>query len=135
MVEYDATGTNALRVFNPNIAINPHALRIDRYGNIWATDAYWNVLWKLNPKGEVLMTLGKRGESGAWNDAPGTGCSISRWISRSTRTTTSTSSRDMAEHRRPRTARSARPIHMPRGRIVTPSPRTHLSCRVRIRGS
>jgi len=69
MVEYDATGTNVLRVFNPNIAVNPHALRIDRYGNIWATDSYWNVLWKLNSKGEVLMTLGKRGENGAWNDA------------------------------------------------------------------
>src|SRR5215813_6748465 len=68
MVEYDATGTNVLRVFNPNMAINPHALRIDRYGNIWATDAYWNVLWKLNPKGEVLMMLGKRGEAGAWSD-------------------------------------------------------------------
>ena len=58
-----------LRVFNPNIAINPHALRVDRSGNIWATDAYWNVLWKLNAKGEVLMMLGKRGENAAWNDA------------------------------------------------------------------
>ena len=69
MVEYDATGSKVLRVFNPNIAVNPHALRIDRYGNIWATDAYWNVLWKLNPKGEPLMMLGRRGENGAWNDA------------------------------------------------------------------
>src|SRR5262245_40649954 len=69
MVEYDAAGAKVLRVFNPNMAINPHALRIDRYGNIWATDAYWNVLWKLNPKGEVLMMLGKRGEVGAWSDA------------------------------------------------------------------
>ena len=68
MVEYDATGSRVLRVFNPNIAVNPHALRVDRHGNIWATDAYWNVLWKLNPKGEVLMMLGKRGENGAWND-------------------------------------------------------------------
>ena len=68
MVEYDATGTNVLRVFNPNIAINPHALRVDRYGNIWTTDAYWNVLWKLNPKGEVLMKLGTRGETAAWSD-------------------------------------------------------------------
>ena len=69
MVEYDATGSKVLRVFNPNIAINPHALRVDRYGNIWATDAYWNVLWKLSSKGEVQMMLGKRGENGAWNDA------------------------------------------------------------------
>ena len=69
MVEYDATGSKVLRVFNPNIAINPHALRIDRSGSIWATDAYWKVLWKLSSKGEVLMMLGKRGENGAWNDA------------------------------------------------------------------
>jgi hypothetical protein len=41
---------------------------VDRYGNIWATDSFWNVLWKLNPKGEVLMMLGRRGENGAWND-------------------------------------------------------------------
>src|SRR6267142_6144324 len=30
MVEYDAAGSKVLRVFNPNIAINPHALRVDR---------------------------------------------------------------------------------------------------------
>ena len=69
MVEYDATGTRVLRVFNPNIAINPHALRIDRHGNIWVSDAYWNVVWKLSTKGDVLMMLGRRGENGAWNDA------------------------------------------------------------------
>ena len=69
MVEYDATGTRVLRVFNPNIAVNPHALRVDRHGNIWVSDAYWNVVWKLSPKGDVLMMLGRRGESGAWNDA------------------------------------------------------------------
>ncbi len=69
MVEYDATASKVLRVFNPNIAINPHALRVDRHGNIWASDAYWNVVWKLNSKGEVLMMLGKRAENGAWDDA------------------------------------------------------------------
>ena len=69
MIEYDATGSKVLRVFNPNIAVNPHALRVDRHGNIWVTDAYWNVLFKLNPKGEVLMMLGKRGENAAWTDA------------------------------------------------------------------
>src|SRR5919106_3906577 len=50
MVEYDATGTRVLRVFNPNIAINPHALRVDRHGSIWVSDSYWNVVWKLSPK-------------------------------------------------------------------------------------
>jgi DNA-binding beta-propeller fold protein YncE len=69
MVEYDATGSRVLRVFNPNIAVNPHAMRVDRYGNIWVSDAFWNVVWKLNSKGEVLMSLGKRGENGAWDDS------------------------------------------------------------------
>src|SRR5215510_9759164 len=36
MVEYDATGSKVLRVFNPNIAINPHALRGEKYCNLWA---------------------------------------------------------------------------------------------------
>src|SRR5689334_12176579 len=71
-VDYDASGTNVLRVFNPHSAVRPHALRIYRYGNISATDSYWNALWKLNAKGEALRTLGKRGENragdgAAWN--------------------------------------------------------------------
>jgi hypothetical protein len=69
MVEYDVTGSKVLRVFNPNIAVNPHALRVDRHGNIWVSDSFWNVIYKLNAKGETLMMLGRRGENGAWNDA------------------------------------------------------------------
>ena len=45
MVEYDPTGTKVLRVFNPNIAMNPHALRVDRYGNIWVSDSFRNVIY------------------------------------------------------------------------------------------
>jgi sugar lactone lactonase YvrE len=69
MVEYDPTGTTVKRVFNPNIAINPHGLRVDRYGNIWAIDSFLNVIYKLNSKGEVLKTFGIRGENAVWNDA------------------------------------------------------------------
>jgi len=68
MVEYDAKG-NFLRTFNPNIAINTHGMRVDRHGNIWAIDSFLNVIWKLNPKGEPLMVVGKRGEVGAWDDS------------------------------------------------------------------
>jgi DNA-binding beta-propeller fold protein YncE len=68
MVEYDASG-KLLRTFNPNIAINPHAMRVDRYGNIWILDAFLNVLWKLKPNGEPVMTLGTRGEVAKWDDA------------------------------------------------------------------
>ena len=67
MLEYDAQG-KLLRTFNPNIAINPHALRVDRYGNIWILDAFLNVVWKLKPNGEPLMTVGTRGEVGKWDE-------------------------------------------------------------------
>ena len=68
MAEYDPSG-KFLRAFNPNIAVNAHGLRVDRYGNIWAADSFMNVIWKLNPKGEPLMMLGTRGEVGPWDDA------------------------------------------------------------------
>jgi len=69
MVEYDPTGTKVLRVFNPNIAINPHGIRIDRHGNIWIIDSFMNVIWKLNPNGDVIRIFGVRGENAAWDDA------------------------------------------------------------------
>jgi DNA-binding beta-propeller fold protein YncE len=68
MLEYDAQG-KLLRTFNPNIAINPHGMRIDRDGNIWVTDSFLNVVWKLNPNGEPVMTVGTRGEVAKWDEA------------------------------------------------------------------
>jgi len=67
LVEYDAQG-KFIRTFNPNIAINTHGMRIDRQGNIWILDAFLNVLWKLKPNGEPLMTVGTRGEVAKWDD-------------------------------------------------------------------
>lgn len=68
MVEYDPTGTTVKRVFNPNMAMNPHGLRVDRHGNIWAIDSFLNVIYKMNGKGEVLRVFGTRGENAAWTD-------------------------------------------------------------------
>src|ERR1043165_4439657 len=68
MVEYDGNG-KFLRTFNPNIAINSHGMRVDRHGNIWLTDSFLNVVWKLNPKGEPEMMLGNRGEVAPWDDS------------------------------------------------------------------
>jgi hypothetical protein len=69
MVEYDPTGTKQLRVFNPNIAMNPHALRVDPHGNIWVSDSFLNVIFKLNPNGDVIRTFGVRGENAKWDDS------------------------------------------------------------------
>ena len=68
MVEYDGSG-KFLRTFNPNIAVNSHGMRVDRHGNIWLTDSFLNVVWKLNPKGEPMMMLGNRGEVAQWDDS------------------------------------------------------------------
>jgi len=68
MVEYDPNG-KFIRSFNPGIARFTHGLRIDRHGNIWATDTFLNIVWKLNMKGEPLMMLGQYGESAGWDDS------------------------------------------------------------------
>ncbi len=46
-------------------------MRLDRDGNIWATDVGAHVVYKLNPQGQVLLTLGTKGEAGEWNEATG----------------------------------------------------------------
>jgi streptogramin lyase len=68
MTEYDPSG-KFIRTFNPGMARFTHGLRVDRDGNIWATDTFLNMVWKLNIKGEPLMTLGTYGEVEAWDDA------------------------------------------------------------------
>ena len=68
MIEYDPTGTTVKRVFNPNIAMNPHGMRVDRHGNIWAIDSFLNVVYKMNGKGEVQKVFGTRGENAKWDD-------------------------------------------------------------------
>lgn len=44
---------------------NPHFLRIDREGNVWAADYGAHVVMKFTKKGELLLTLGTHGVAGA----------------------------------------------------------------------
>jgi len=44
-------------------------LRIDAEGNLWAADVGAHVVMKLNPQGQVLLTLGVKGQAGEWNEA------------------------------------------------------------------
>jgi DNA-binding beta-propeller fold protein YncE len=41
-----------------------HSIRVDSAGNIWLVDAPGQVVYKMNPQGKVIMTLGRRGVSG-----------------------------------------------------------------------
>jgi DNA-binding beta-propeller fold protein YncE len=42
-----------------------HSIRVDPDHNIWALDAPGQVIYKMNPQGKVLMTLGRKGVAGA----------------------------------------------------------------------
>jgi sugar lactone lactonase YvrE len=68
--EFDPNGA-FVRAFGDKMFTRSHGLRIDAENNLWATDVGAHVVYKLNPKGEILLTLGTRGEAGEWNEAAG----------------------------------------------------------------
>jgi DNA-binding beta-propeller fold protein YncE len=68
--EFDENGA-FIRTFGDKLFTRSHGLRIDRDDNLWATDVGAHVVVKLNPRGEVLLTLGTKGEAGEWNEAAG----------------------------------------------------------------
>jgi len=68
IAEFDADG-KFIRAFGEGLFTRSHGLRIDRDGNLWTTDVGAHVVMKLNPAGEVLLTLGMKGQAGEWNEA------------------------------------------------------------------
>jgi sugar lactone lactonase YvrE len=66
--EFDADG-KFIRAFGDGLFTRSHGLRIDRDGNLWATDVGAHVVMKVSPQGQVLLTLGTKGEAGEWNEA------------------------------------------------------------------
>ena len=68
--EYDDKGA-FVRAFGDRFT-RAHGLRIDREGNLWATDVGAHTVMKFNPAGEVLLTIGTKGQGGAWDEAAGT---------------------------------------------------------------
>jgi sugar lactone lactonase YvrE len=68
--EFNPDGT-FVRAFGDKLFTRSHGLRIDREGNLWATDVGGHVVVKLNREGQTLLTIGTRGEAGEWNEATG----------------------------------------------------------------
>jgi DNA-binding beta-propeller fold protein YncE len=68
LTEFDAEG-KFIRSFGEGLFTRSHGLRIDAAGNIWATDVGAHVVYKLSPQGQVLLTLGTKGQPGAWDSA------------------------------------------------------------------
>jgi sugar lactone lactonase YvrE len=65
--EFDPAGT-FVRSFGEPMT-RAHGLRIDRDGNLWATDVGAHTVMKYNMKGELLLTIGVKGQAGAWDEA------------------------------------------------------------------
>ena len=61
--EFDQNGA-FVRAFGDGMFTRSHGLRIDPDGNLWATDVGGHIVVKLNPAGQVLLTLGTKGEAG-----------------------------------------------------------------------
>jgi DNA-binding beta-propeller fold protein YncE len=45
-----------------------HGLRIDHENNVWLTDTGYHQVFKFDPQGKLLLTLGKKGEPGSGPD-------------------------------------------------------------------
>lgn len=69
ILKYDANG-KLLASWGQGMFIFPHGGTVDRDGNLWITDARGesgkgHQVFKFNPQGKVLMTLGRAGVSGS----------------------------------------------------------------------
>jgi len=79
IVKYDQQG-NILTSFGGGLIIWPHGIHVDKYGNVWVTDARaatpgelaqnpdaagkGHTVYKFSPQGEVLLVLGTPGVAG-----------------------------------------------------------------------
>jgi DNA-binding beta-propeller fold protein YncE len=66
--EFDADG-KFIRSFGEGLYTRSHGFYIDKDDNLWATDVGGHIVQKLNPQGQVLLTLGTKGQAGEWNEA------------------------------------------------------------------
>jgi len=73
---FDAEGT-LVRTFGAGLIAWPHGLFVDAQDNVWVTDAVGfgaeppglgHVVLKFSPTGEILLTLGRKGQSGRGPD-------------------------------------------------------------------
>lgn len=60
---YTAAG-DFVRTWGRDLFVNPHQMRIDPEGNIWVADFGLHIVQKFTPEGQLLLTLGVKGEKG-----------------------------------------------------------------------
>ena len=57
-------GGKYLRSWGRGMFVNPHGLRVDREGHVWITDNGGHQVMKFTNTGELLLTLGIKGQAG-----------------------------------------------------------------------
>ena len=67
LTEFDENG-KFIRAFGEGLFTRSHGLRTDKDGSIWTTDVGAHTVMKLNPQGQVILTLGTKGKAGEWNE-------------------------------------------------------------------
>ena len=68
LVELDRDG-KFLRSLGEGLYTRPHGMRLDAQGNIWTTDVGAHAFTKMSSRGEILLTLGVKGQAGDWNES------------------------------------------------------------------
>lgn len=71
LIEFDPATGKLIRTFGEGRYTRAHGMRIDAQGNIWTTDVAGHTVTKMSAKGDVLLTLGTKGEAGKWDEASG----------------------------------------------------------------
>jgi len=71
LAQWDKSG-HFVRGYLQGTANRAHGMRIDPNGaDIWLTDVNANTVQKVSPDGKILLTLGTKGQAGAWDEAKG----------------------------------------------------------------
>jgi len=69
LMEFDANG-NFIRSVGEGLSLTrSHGMRMDADDNIWVTDVGAHTVMKVSPQGQILLTLGTKGQAGDWNEA------------------------------------------------------------------
>ena len=63
LMEFDADG-RFVRSWGEGQYVRAHGMRLDPEGNIWTTDVNGHTVTKMNLDGEVLLTIGTKGQRG-----------------------------------------------------------------------
>jgi sugar lactone lactonase YvrE len=72
LLEFDMKTGALVRSFGEGAYARSHGMRVDPGGNIWTTDVNGHTVTKMSPDGNILLTLGTKGQAGKWDEAAGT---------------------------------------------------------------